>query len=269
VRVNIEADSLNSALLGEDGEPGTPSFDLFVNELVREMTTKSGQRCTAIRRALVPAAYYDAVAEAVGEKLHAITVGNPRSEAVRMGSLVSREQYDNVQAGIARLATEAAVLHDRRNAPLVDADPAIAACVAPTLLGLRDARAARLVHDHEVFGPVSTLVAYTNTEQALELAHRGQGSLVASVFSADHASLAMAGRALASSHGRVNLVSPDVGKTQTGHGNVMPQSIHGGPGRAGGGEELGGLRALGFYHRRSAMQASTATLTHLVPAGTM
>ena len=266
VRVNIEADSLNCAILGEDGAPGTASFDLFVAELVREMTTKSGQRCTAIRRALAPAAHYGAVAEAVSARLREVTVGNPRSEGVRMGSLVSREQYDAVQAGIARLATEAVLLHDGRGAPLVDADPAVAACMAPTLLGLREPGQARLVHEHEVFGPVSTLLAYGDAQQALELAHRGQGSLVASVFSADHAWLAAAGRELAGSHGRVNLVSPDVGKTQTGHGNVMPQSIHGGPGRAGGGEELGGLRALSFYHRRSALQASGATLAGLGPS---
>jgi 3,4-dehydroadipyl-CoA semialdehyde dehydrogenase len=269
IRVNIEADSINSAILGEDAAPGTPAFDLYVSELVREMTTKSGQRCTAIRRAMVPAAYYDAVAEAVSARLRSVTVGNPRSDNVRMGSLVSRAQYDSVQAGIAQLATEAAVLHDGRSMPLVDVDPAVAACIAPTLLGLGDASGGRLVHDHEVFGPVSTLLAYDNAEQALQLAHRGHGSLVTSVFSADQQWLAVAGRELAGSHGRVNLVSPDVGKTQTGHGNVMPQSVHGGPGRAGGGEELGGLRALGFYHRRSALQASAATLAYLGPAGTL
>lgn len=263
VRANIEADSLNSAILGEDAAPGTAAFDLYVSELVREMTTKSGQRCTAIRRALVPATHYNAVAEAVSSKLQAVTVGNPRSDGVRMGSLVSREQYDSVQAGIRRLATEATLVHDGRNMTLMDVDQTIAACVAPTLLGVRDASHARLVHDHEVFGPVATLIAYSDTEEAVQLAHRGHGSLVTSVFSADHRWLAATGRELAGSHGRVNLVSPDVGRTQTGHGNVMPQSIHGGPGRAGGGEELGGLRALGFYHRRSALQASAATLAHL------
>jgi 3,4-dehydroadipyl-CoA semialdehyde dehydrogenase len=135
--------------------------------------------------------------------------------------------------------------------------------------GIRDGQRASLVHEHEVFGPVSTLLGYQDAAGALALAHRGHGSLVASVFSADHAWLAQAGRELAGSHGRVNLVSPDVGKTQTGHGNVMPQSIHGGPGRAGGGEELGGLRALGFYHRRCALQASSATLERLGPAGSL
>ena len=183
-----------------------------------------------------------------------------------MGSLVSREQLDNVQAGIAKLASEAAVLHDGRKQPLIDVDPAIAACIAPTLLGVRDAEQASLVHDHEVFGPVSTLLGYRDTGHALALAHRGLGSLVASVFSADSAWMAQVGRELAGTHGRVHMVSPDVGKTQTGHGNVMPASIHGGPGRAGGGEELGGLRGLGFYHRRAALQGSAATLQQLSAA---
>jgi 3,4-dehydroadipyl-CoA semialdehyde dehydrogenase len=224
------------------------------------MTTKSGQRCTAIRRALVPARLFDAVAEAVGARLAQVSVGNPRHPEVRMGSLVSREQFDSVQDGIATLAGEARVLHDGRKQALVDADPAVAACVAPTLLGLQDGDAARLVHEHEVFGPVSTLLGYRDAAHALALSHRGLGSLVTSVFGEDDSWLAAAAPLLAASHGRVHLVTPDVGKSQTGHGNVMPASIHGGPGRAGGGEELGGLRGLAFYHRRSAVQGSPAAL---------
>src|SRR5207253_7504013 len=135
-----------------------------------------------------------------------------------------------------------------------------AAGVAPALLGLAEASQAALVHDHEVFGPVSTLLGYQDAGHAVALAHRGHGSLVASVFSADAQWLAQTAQALSASHGRVHTVTPEVAKTQTGHGNVMPASIHGGPGRAGGGEELGGLRGLGFYHRRSAVQGSAATL---------
>ena len=266
VRANIEADSLNCSILGPDAAPGSVPFELYVNELVREMTTKSGQRCTAVRRALVPAALYDAVADAVGAKLAQVVVGNPRNAEVRMGSLVSREQYESVQSGISKLTAEAQVLYSGAEATLVDANPTVACCVAPTLLGVRDGEQARLVNEHEVFGPVSTLLGYRDGAHALRLAHRGHGSLVASVFSDDHAWLAQAGVELAGSHGRVHLVSADVGKTQTGHGNVMPASVHGGPGRAGGGEELGGLRALGFYHRRTALQASTTTLQHLAPS---
>jgi 3,4-dehydroadipyl-CoA semialdehyde dehydrogenase len=267
VRLNIEADSLNSSILLEDAVPGSPAFDLYIKELVREMTTKSGQRCTAIRRALVPARHFGAVAEAVGARLAQISVGNPRNADVRMGSLVSREQYDSVQQGIAALAREARVLRDGRQQPLVDADPDVAACVAPTLLGIADGDAARLVHEHEVFGPVSTLLGYRDAAHAIALAHRGQGSLVTSVFGEDEGWLAQAAPLLAGSHGRVHMVTPEVGKTQTGHGNVMPASIHGGPGRAGGGEELGGLRGLGFYHRRSAVQASAATLARMTEQG--
>lgn len=267
VRLNIEADSLNASILLEDALPGSPAFELYVKELVREMTTKSGQRCTAIRRALVPSRHFDAVAEAVAARLAQLSVGNPRNPDVQMGSLVSREQYDSVQQGIVALAAEAQVLYDGRAQALVDADPAVAACVAPTLLGLRDADAARLVHEHEVFGPVSTLLGYRDTAHALELSHRGQGSLVTSVFGADDSALAAVAPQLAGSHGRVHLVSPEVGKTQTGHGNVMPASIHGGPGRAGGGEELGGLRGLAFYHRRSAVQGPAAALARMTRDG--
>jgi 3,4-dehydroadipyl-CoA semialdehyde dehydrogenase len=263
VRANIEADSLNATILGEDGAPGTEAFELYVSELAREMTTKSGQRCTAPRRALVPAQYYGAVAEALAAKLARITVGNPRNPEVRMGALVSRDQYDSVREGIAALTAEASLILDGRTQTPIDADPGVAACIAPTLLGIADADRAALVHDHEVFGPVSTLLGYRDADHAFQLAQRGLGSLVSSVFSADPAWLARAAVALAGSHGRVHTVTPEVAKTQTGHGNVMPASIHGGPGRAGGGEELGGLRGLGFYHRRSAVQASAATLEQL------
>lgn len=268
VRANIEADSLNSALLLPDAAPGTPAFDLLVAEVAREMTVKSGQKCTAIRRILVPAAHYDAVAQAIAAKLARTTVGNPRNESVRMGSLVSREQLDNVKAGLAELRRQTDVLHDGAAAPLVDADPAIAACIGPVLLGTRSPRTADRVHEIEVFGPVATLMPYDDLDDAYGLIRRGEGSLVASVYSADAAGIADAALALADSHGRVHAISPDVASVQTGHGNVMPMSLHGGPGRAGGGEELGGLRALGFYHRRSAVQAEAAVIEALAAAST-
>nr|MCU0763405.1 aldehyde dehydrogenase family protein [Hydrogenophaga sp.] len=260
VRCNIEADSLNSALLDPSAAPGDEAFNLLVSEVVREMTVKSGQKCTAIRRVFVPRALFDAAAEAIGAKLAKTTVGNPRNEATRMGSLVSREQFDSVMAGIAMLQTEAETLFDGRSATLVDADPAVAACVAPVLLGHRQPAQAKVLHAMEVFGPVATLMAYDNEDQAYALIRRGEGSLVCSLYSSDPAFMARAAAALADSHGRVHAISPDVAASHSGHGNVMPMSLHGGPGRAGGGEELGGLRALGFYHRRSAVQASTAAL---------
>jgi 3,4-dehydroadipyl-CoA semialdehyde dehydrogenase len=261
VRVNIEADSLNSALLlpGAGGE----ALDLLVKEVAREMTVKSGQKCTAIRRVFVPEDQFDPVAEALRARLAKTTVGNPRNDTVRMGALVSRAQFDGVRAGLAQLRTQAEVLHDGASHALVDADPAVACCMGPTLLGARHADAADLVHEVEVFGPVATLMPYRNADHAVALARRGQGSLVTSLYGTDPGPLAQAALALADSHGRVHVISPDVATTHTGHGNVMPQSLHGGPGRAGGGEELGGLRALNFYHRRCAVQASTAVLASL------
>jgi 3,4-dehydroadipyl-CoA semialdehyde dehydrogenase len=266
VRANIEADSLNSALLLPGAAPGDEAFNLLVKEVVREMTVKSGQKCTAIRRVLVPQALYAAAGEAIAAKLKGITVGNPRSESVRMGSLVSRAQLNAVQEGLATLQAQCEVVHDGRGQPFVDADPAVAACAAPVLLGVRDADGADRVHDTEVFGPVATLVPYRSMDHALDLARRGQGSLVASLYGADAAQLAAAAIELADSHGRVHVISPEVAALHTGHGNVMPMSLHGGPGRAGGGEELGGARALNFYHRRAAVQASEAVLARLLPA---
>jgi 3,4-dehydroadipyl-CoA semialdehyde dehydrogenase len=265
VRVNIEADSINSALLLEGETPGSEAFELLAKEVAREMTVKSGQKCTAIRRVFVPQALYAQAAEAIGARLAKTSVGNPRNETVRMGSLVSRAQLNAVREGLARLQTQTTVLHDGAQHALVDADPAVACCVGPTLLGTQDADGASLVHDTEVFGPVATLVRYRDAAHALALVRRGQGSLVVSVYGSDAGALGCTALDLASSHGRVHVISPDVAALHTGHGNVMPQSLHGGPGRAGGGEELGGLKALNFYHRRAAVQASTTVLSTLNP----
>lgn len=266
VRVNIEADSLNSALLLPGEAAGSEAFELLVKEVAREMTVKSGQKCTAIRRVFVPDALYEPVAEAIAARLKKTTVGNPRNETVRMGALVSRAQLAAVRDGLAHLKQHTQVLHDGASHTLVDADPAVACCIGPTLLGTRDADHADRVHDTEVFGPVATLLPYRDTAHALALVRRGQGSLVSSLYGSNPAALASAALELADGHGRVHVVSPDVAALHTGHGNVMPQSLHGGPGRAGGGEELGGQRALGFYHRRSAVQASQTVLGALTGA---
>ncbi|MBU0586993.1 MAG: 3,4-dehydroadipyl-CoA semialdehyde dehydrogenase [Gammaproteobacteria bacterium] len=263
VRVNIEADSVNSALLLPGEAAGSESFDLLVKEVAREMTVKSGQKCTAIRRVFVQETMYDAVAAAISARLAKTTVGNPRNESVRMGALVNRAQLVSVREGLHTLQQHADTLYDGSKQEWVDADPALACCLGPVLLGSRHADDAAVVHDIEVFGPVATLLPYRDSAHALELVRRGQGSLVASIYGRDVSAMAKTALALADSHGRVHSVSPDVAALHTGHGNVMPQSLHGGPGRAGGGEELGGLRALNFYHRRSAIQASTAVLTQL------
>lgn len=262
VRVNIEADSINSAVLLDDNNDENPALELLVKEVSREMTVKSGQKCTAIRRIFVPEALYERAAAAISARLAKTTVGNPRNENVRMGSVVSQEQLQAVQAGLQILKTQAELLFDGSKQALVDVDTH-ACCIAPSLLGARDADAAQIIHDTEVFGPVATLLAYRDTAHAQALVRRGQGSLVTSLYGTDPAALAAMAAALADSHGRVHIITPDVAASQTGHGNVMPSSLHGGPGRAGGGEELGGLRALNFYHRRSAVQASTEVLKHL------
>jgi 3,4-dehydroadipyl-CoA semialdehyde dehydrogenase len=245
---------------------GALAFGLLAKEVAREITVKAGQKCTAIRRVFVPETLYDAAAAAIAARLAKTTVGNPRNDAVRMGALVSRAQLTSVRAGLALLQRQANTLHDGATHTLIDADPAVACCIGPTLLGARDADAAERVHDTEVFGPVATLLPYRDTAHALALVRRGQGSLVTSLYGSDAAALARSALELAATHGRVHVISPDVASLHSGHGNVMPQSLHGGPGRAGGGEELGGLRALNFYHRRAAVQASTAVLGQLAPA---
>jgi 3,4-dehydroadipyl-CoA semialdehyde dehydrogenase len=263
VRVNIEADSINSAVLLPGETAGGEAFELLVKEVAREMTVKAGQKCTAIRRVFVPQSLYKPAAEAIAARLAKTTVGNPRNDAVRMGSLVSRAQLASVREGIAWLRQKAHVLHDGANHALIDADPQVGCFVGPTLMGSPEPDATPELHDLEVFGPVATLMPYRDAAHARALVRRGQGSLVVSVFGADPVALALEAAELADSHGRVHAVSPDVGPLHTGHGNVMPQSLHGGPGRAGGGEELGGARALNFYHRRAAVQASTAVLSFL------
>jgi 3,4-dehydroadipyl-CoA semialdehyde dehydrogenase len=263
VRTNIEADSINSAVLMPGEGPGSAAFEAFVKEVAREMTVKSGQKCTAIRRAFVPAVLYDEAAQAIAARLARTVVGDPRDASVRMGALVNRTQFDAVTEGLAALRVGCELLHDGEALPWVGAQRGTACIVGPTLLGTRDPDGHPLVHDTEVFGPVATLMPYRDAAHAAALVQRGQGSLVASLYGADPAAAGTMVRELAAFHGRVHVVSPENVTTHTGHGNVMPQSLHGGPGRAGGGEELGGARALDFYHRRCAVQASPAVLATL------
>lgn len=259
VRFNAETDSVNCALL----DPEASATDLLVREVVRELTIKSGQKCTAIRRIFVPEASYDGVAKAIAGKLQGITVGDPRNESVRMGSLVSQTQKKAVTEGIELLAKHCDVLFDGRTQSPMQVEGNDHACVAPMLFGTRDPDNLALVHETEVFGPVATLMPYRDIEHAYELARRGMGSLVASVYGEDNDFLAQAALRLAENHGRVHVINSAVAKVQTGHGNAMPQSNHGGPGRAGGGQELGGLRALAFYHRLAAVQAPPEVLERL------
>lgn len=263
VRVNIEADSLNSAILGAD-PPGTQPFGLLVKEVVKEMTQKAGQKCTAIRRILAPRKSLDQISEASATALAAIPVGNPRNSAVKCGPLVNKAQQKSVIDDIVQLKRECTVIFggDDGFQP-VDADSASSCFVQPTLLRCDDPLRARLVHEIEVFGPVATIMPYDTVEEAVELARRGHGSLVASIYSDDAKFKQEVTRGLATTHGRIMVVDSSVGTQHTGHGNVMPSCLHGGPGRAGGGEELGGLRALELYHRRFVVQGPPELLNEL------
>lgn len=268
VRLNVEADSINSALLAPDAVPGTAEFDAFVREVVREMTVKAGQKCTAIRRAFVPLEMLPAASAALRVALTSVVVGNPRNPAVQMGPLVTEAQRHAALKGLEELVLESRVICGGGiPTSVIDADPVVGAFIAPTLLQCNDADQARKTHEIEIFGPVATLVGYRNWDHALKLAARGGGSLVASVYTADPALYETAILELATTHGRVLAVDASVQKTHTGHGNVMPACFHGGPGRAGGGEELGGLRGLWFYHRRSALQGPTARVAAAAQAG--
>jgi oxepin-CoA hydrolase / 3-oxo-5,6-dehydrosuberyl-CoA semialdehyde dehydrogenase len=259
VRFVAERDSLNAAVLGPDAVPGTPEFDLFVKEVVREMTAKAGQKCTAIRRILVPRALENDVIAALAQKLSGLAIGDPRQEATRMGPLVSLAQRDDVRARIAELSAEAEV---------VVGDPANdgasgGAFMSPVLLRCTDPGRARKVHTVEVFGPVATVIAYDGLDQAVELVRRGEGSLVASVFTHDDAVAEALVFGLAPFHGRILVVDRDCAGESTGHGSPLPGLVHGGPGRAGGGEELGGIRGVHHYLQRTALQGSPARLSAL------
>ncbi|MEO8727467.1 MAG: 3,4-dehydroadipyl-CoA semialdehyde dehydrogenase, partial [Acidobacteriaceae bacterium] len=263
VRVNIEADSLNSAILGPD-LPGTPPFDLLVKEVVREMTGKAGQKCTAIRRIIAPRRHSRALAEAVSGKLAQIKVGDPRNPDVKCGPLVNKAQQNEALKGIKALAAEAETVfgNDPKFQPL-DADDRVACFLQPTLLYCEHPLKSKLVNELEVFGPVATILPYDSTAEAIEIVRRGGGSLVASIFSdvIDFKRDVTIG--IASTHGRIMVVDSSVGAQHTGHGNVMPNCLHGGPGRAGGGEELAGLRALALYHRRFVVQGPPELLDAL------
>lgn len=264
VRVNIEADSINSAILGIDVAPGTDVFDLLVKEVVREMTIKAGQKCTAIRRVIVPRDCLKAAGDAIVAKLSMVKVGNPRNADVKMGPVVNQAQQKSCWEGIAKLKTECGVLFggDETFQPL-EADPAKSSFVQPTLLACNDGVNAAYVHDVEVFGPAATLIAYDTIDNLIAIARRGLGSLVASIFSSDAQFLQSVVLGIGDLHGRIMAVDSSVGSQHTGHGNVMPSCLHGGPGRAGGGEELAGLRGLLLYHRRFALQGPNASIAAL------
>ena len=260
VRFVAEQDSLNASILGPDAAPGTPEFDSFVREVHREMTAKAGQKCTAIRRIIVPLKHRDAVVEAVTERLAKTVIGDPRDEKTRMGALASLAQREDVLEKAALIETEARKVFGGE--PVLNgADAERGAFVSPMLFQLDDPDAADMAHSVEAFGPVSTVMGYRDLAHALALANRGKGSLVASVFTHDPAVAREAVLEAGAFHGRLYLADRDTGKEATGHGSPLPHLVHGGPGRAGGGEEMGGIRGVLHYMQRTAVQASPDLLT--------
>jgi len=267
VRTNIEADSLNSAISGPDVSPGTAIFDLLAKEVVREMTIKAGQKCTAIRRVLVSREHARPLAKAIADRLATIKVGNPRNREVKCGPLVNRAQQASALEGLGRLRGETELTFGGgTDLQPVDADRNVACFIEPTLLFCEKPLQVKAVNEVEVFGPVATICPYGSAEEATEIARRGSGSLVASIFSDDADFKRTVVLGIAGAHGRIMVVDGTVGANHTGHGNVVPSCLHGGPGRAGGGEELAGLRALNLYHRRFVVQGSPALLADLSEA---
>jgi oxepin-CoA hydrolase/3-oxo-5,6-dehydrosuberyl-CoA semialdehyde dehydrogenase len=260
-RFNAEADSLNCSVLGPDAVAGTREFDLYVEQLVSEMTVKAGQKCTAIRRAFVPAAVADQVAEAVRSRLATVVVGSPASESVQMGALASLEQREEVRRSVkALLAAGRLVFGDPDHVDVVGASAERGAFLAPLLLVSDDADRPE-PHQVEAFGPVSTIMSYRDTGEVIELAARGRGSLAGSIVTADTGFARDVVLGLAPWHGRVLVLDREDAAEATGHGSPLPMLVHGGPGRAGGGEEMGGIRGVLRHMQRTAVQASPRVLS--------
>ena len=265
VRFIAERDSLNATVLGPDAAPGTPEFDLFVAEVVREMTVKAGQKCTAIRRAFVPAEHLDAAEAALAEALGKVVVGDPRVEGVTMGALVSADQLADVRAKSREMLSEARLAFGSIDEVTPrGVEPGAGAFITPLLFRADDPWTARLIHDAEPFGPVSTLMPYRDLDDAIALANRGMGSLALSLFTHDPQVARTFVLGAAAWHGRVVIVDRDCAAESTGHGSPLPNLVHGGPGRAGGGEEMGGVRSVKHHMQRSALQGSPRTLSAIV-----
>ena len=269
VKFVAEQDSLNASLLGPDAAPGTPEFDLFVKEVVNEMTAKAGQKCTAIRRAMAPAEHLDAVEAAIRDRLAGTRVGDPRDKESRMGALVSLGQRDDVRAQIGKLTAAGARIVSGNP----DASPGIAggAFMEPILLRTDDPWSTSAVHDVEAFGPVSTVMPYRDMADAIALANRGMGSLALSLFTYSPEAAREFIQGAAAYHGRMLVLNRDNGAESTGHGSPLPVLVHGGPGRAGGSEEMGGIRGVKHYMQRTAIQSTPSMIAAIseqyIPGG--
>jgi oxepin-CoA hydrolase / 3-oxo-5,6-dehydrosuberyl-CoA semialdehyde dehydrogenase len=264
VRFNMEADSLNFSMLAPESAPGTEEFDLFVKEVVREMTAKAGQKCTAIRRTLVPQAMTDDAVKAIEKRLAGVKIGDPRTEGIRMGPLVGKSQVSEVRGRVEELKRGSElVFGDPDNFEVAAGDKAKGAFFPATLLYCDSPLDTLEPHNIEAFGPVNTVMPYASVDEAIELAKMGRGSLVGSLFTSDDNVARLVALGTASYHGRLMIVNRESAKGSTGHGSPLPGLVHGGPGRAGGGEEMGGVRGALHYMQRTALQGSPTTLTRI------
>jgi oxepin-CoA hydrolase/3-oxo-5,6-dehydrosuberyl-CoA semialdehyde dehydrogenase len=262
VPFNMEADSLNASILGEDAAPGTPEFDLFIKEARKEMTIKCGQKCTAIRRIIVPEKYVEDVERALAAQLQKTVIGDPQVEGVRMGALAGMEQVAEVREKVQELLKENELVYGSLDElEVTGADKTKGAFLSPILLRNSDPFNKTAAHNVEAFGPVSTILPYKNLDEAIEISKLGKGSLVCSYASYDDQSAREFVLGAASHHGRILVMNRDMAKESTGHGSPMPMLVHGGPGRAGGGEEMGGKRGVFHYMQRTAIQGSPTTLS--------
>lgn len=264
VPFNMEADSLNCAILGADAKPGTPEFDLFIKEVRKEMTVKCGQKCTAIRRVIVPQALVEDVQIALGKSLSKVAIGNPTVEGVRMGALASKDQVEEVRDRVNELCQTAELVYGHLDqVHLLGADAEKGAFLSPILLLEKNPHQNKAVHDVEAFGPVSTIIPYEDLGDAIQLAKMGKGSLCASIATYDDQIAREFVLGAASHHGRILVLNRENAKQSTGHGSPLPSLVHGGPGRAGGGEEMGGMRGIKHYMQRCAIQGTPTTITEI------
>ena len=264
VPFTMEADSLNASILGEDAVPGTPEFDLFIKEVRNEMTVKAGQKCTAIRRIIVPENLVEDVQISLGKALDKITIGDPRLKEVRMGALVSHQQVQAVRDSVKDLAKEAQIVYGNLDKiDTVGADASKGAFMSPVVLRSDHPFQNNVIHEREAFGPVSTIMPYKDLDEAIQLAQMGKGSLVSSIATNNDKIAKDYVINAASHHGRILVLNRESAKESTGHGSPLPYLVHGGPGRAGGGEEMGGMRGIKHYLQRTAIQGSPSTLTEI------
>ena len=264
VPFNMEADSLNCIVLGDDVNPGEPEWDIFVKEVRKEMTLKAGQRCTGIRRIFVPENKMEEMWKALSSSLSQTIIGNPLNEKVRMGSLAGDTQRKEVKEQVQKLLSSSQIIYGSLDSvEVIDADARKGAFMSPLLLMNDQPFASKEVHEVEAFGPVSTIMPYKTTEEAIALSKLGKGSLVTTIVTANYQTAKQYVIGAATHHGRILVLNQECAKENTGHGSPLPLLVHGGPGRAGGGEEMGGIRGVKHYLQRTALQGSPTTITEI------